>query len=166
MMGEKDKWIKAEDQSLINHWCISTSVGERIRKWERTTDEKSSKIMLEKLWRGEVMRQRGRKRKSEVELEKGVRQQWPVQAKFVNKSVEQGLPFFRVASLNYRVALWTVSSFMEGNIQCLACHTLFSPSFTSRGIVFVLWKSSFSCKILCSALSLVPDKELKQAVSD
>lgn len=57
--------------------------------------------MSEKLRRDEVMRHRGRKRKSEVELEKGVREQWLVQAKFVNKSIELGLPFFRAASLNY-----------------------------------------------------------------
>lgn len=54
----------------------------------------------EKLQRAEVMRCRRRKRKSEVELGKGVREHWPVQAKFVNYSVDLGLPFFRVASLN------------------------------------------------------------------
>ena len=47
------------------------------------------------------MRRRGRKRKSEVELEKGVREQWPVQDKFVNKGVEPGLPVSRVASHNH-----------------------------------------------------------------
>lgn len=47
------------------------------------------------------MRHRGRKRKSEVAIEEGVRELWLVQAKFMNKSVELGLPFFRVASLNY-----------------------------------------------------------------
>lgn len=38
------------------------------------------------------MKHRGRKRKYEVELEKGIREQ-PVQAKFVNKNIELGLPF-------------------------------------------------------------------------
>jgi len=57
--------------------------------------------MSEKLRRDEVMRDRGRKRKSEAELEKGIKAQWPVQTKFVDKSLALGLLFSRVASLNY-----------------------------------------------------------------
>lgn len=38
------------------------------------------------------MKHRGKKRKYEVELEKGIRE-GPMQAKFVNKNIELGLPF-------------------------------------------------------------------------
>lgn len=38
------------------------------------------------------MKHRGKKRKYEVELEKGIRER-PMRAKFVNKNIELGLPF-------------------------------------------------------------------------
>lgn len=56
--------------------------------------------MSEKLWKDEVMRNRRRKKKSEAEVEKGVREQWPVKAKYANKNIELGLLFFRASSLN------------------------------------------------------------------
>lgn len=48
--------------------------------------------MPEKLRRDEMIRHRGMKRKSNVELGKGVRG-WLVQSKFVSKFVELELPF-------------------------------------------------------------------------